>query len=210
MAASRALALDNGRRSLRDLSRQVWSLLSGGFAQAGLTALGASPGMLARVSAANFILDTLFGGNSLAVYPGHKGASLGCRIAVWGTIFIAICFFDLSVEMKLLLILCGNDYGCGAALRPDVRANCAGPFLVGGTGRTAPELAIGFSPTLRSPGRSLLVAAQGRPRFFRRLSLLLLGGCASVSCSLGTCRPFAMRIGWNMQRALNRRRRGQW
>ena len=82
---------------------QAWSLFNGGFSSRPHYPLGASPAMFARILAGQVYVGALLGSNALAAHAGIVRLIVFICIAVGGTIFVFICFFKSSLQMKLLL-----------------------------------------------------------------------------------------------------------
>ena len=82
---------------------QAWSLFNGGFSSRPHYPLGASPAMFARILAGQVYVGALLGDNALAAHAGIVRLIVFICIAAGGTIFVFICFFKSSLQMKLLL-----------------------------------------------------------------------------------------------------------
>jgi hypothetical protein len=82
---------------------QAWSLFNGGFSSRPHHALGASPAMFARILGGQVYLGALLGSNALAAHAGIARLIVFICIAAGGTIFVFICFFKSSLQIKLLL-----------------------------------------------------------------------------------------------------------
>jgi hypothetical protein len=84
---------------------QVWALLVVDPAGRKETALGATPGLFARILGGQVYLGTLLGGNGLAARSGHSLFTLLVCAAIGGSVLVAICFVRARLQMKLFLLL---------------------------------------------------------------------------------------------------------
>jgi hypothetical protein len=84
---------------------QAWGLLvvdRGGRSPA---ALGATPELFIRILGGQIYFATLLGGNGLAASSSHVVFVLLVLAVITGTLLVAFCFADASIEMRLFFVL---------------------------------------------------------------------------------------------------------
>jgi hypothetical protein len=83
---------------------QLWALLVINPSGRKGAALGATPGLFARILGGQVYLGTLLGGNGLAAFSNVRVITVMSLLAIGGTILVAICFIKSTLPMRLFLI----------------------------------------------------------------------------------------------------------
>jgi hypothetical protein len=83
---------------------QAWGMLIVNPSGRSYSALGADPALFARILAGQVYVGTLLGGNGLAAIQGLRMTIFLILLAICGTLIVAICFVNSSIEMRLFLL----------------------------------------------------------------------------------------------------------